>query len=422
MTNKTYTIPNSLRVVSWSVTIAVALASITSISTRCSAQSQLVQSIEQSVALKEAEDLNQKAFQLYNEGKYSAAIPLAERALAIREKVLGKEHPDVANSLNNLALTYKLQGNYQQAEPLLQRALAIYEKVLGKEHPDVANSLNNLANLYQDQGNYQQAEPLYQRALAIREKVLGKEHPSVATSLNNLATLYQVQGDISRAADFLRRGLEVQEHNLNLLNVVSEQRKQSYIRTFTGTTNYTISLSLREANYNPDVSKLALNTVLRRKGRVLDAVANSVQILQSQLGQNKSAQKLFDEWFKVLNQQSALISKPLGKQTADAYKTRFEQLETDRQRLEGEISVLSAEFRIQTQPVELKTVQAKIPTDAALVEIVQYQPYNAKAKPAQQWGKPHYAASVLRSNSEPKWVDLGDAETINFSIASFRKA
>ena len=31
-------------------------------------------------------------------------MPLAERALAIREKVLGKEHPDVASSLNNLAL------------------------------------------------------------------------------------------------------------------------------------------------------------------------------------------------------------------------------------------------------------------------------------------------------------------------------
>ncbi len=37
---------------------------------------------------------------------------------------------------------------------LLSRALAIREKALGPEHPDVATSLNNLALLYDDQGRY----------------------------------------------------------------------------------------------------------------------------------------------------------------------------------------------------------------------------------------------------------------------------
>ena len=46
-------------------------------------------------------------------------------------------------------------------------ALAIYEKALGREHPNVAASLNNLAALYDTQGKYAEAEPLYQRALAI---------------------------------------------------------------------------------------------------------------------------------------------------------------------------------------------------------------------------------------------------------------
>ncbi len=63
-----------------------------------------------------------------------------------------------------------------------------------------------------------------------------------------------------------------------------------------------------------------------------------------------------------------------------------------------------------------------IPKDAALVEIVQYQPFNAKAKQAEQYGKPRYAAAVLRSSGEPKWVDLGDAATIDNSTASMRKA
>ncbi|MFC2032217.1 tetratricopeptide repeat protein, partial [Chloroflexota bacterium] len=69
------------------------------------------------------------------------------------------------------------QGLYKEAEPLYKRALEIREKVLGPEHPDTATSLNNLAGLYNDQGLYKEAEPLYKRALEIREKVLGPEHP-----------------------------------------------------------------------------------------------------------------------------------------------------------------------------------------------------------------------------------------------------
>ena len=114
------------------------------------------------------------------QGKYTEAEPLYQRALAIDEKALGPEHPDVATDLNNLALLYQGQGKYTEAEPLHKRALAIWEKALGPEHPHVGQSLNNLAALYQAQGKYTEAEPLFQRSLAIREKALGPEHPNVA--------------------------------------------------------------------------------------------------------------------------------------------------------------------------------------------------------------------------------------------------
>ncbi len=54
----------------------------------------------------------------------------------------------MATDLNNLAELYHAQGRYADAEPIFRRSLAIKEKVLGPEHPGVANSLNNLAGLY----------------------------------------------------------------------------------------------------------------------------------------------------------------------------------------------------------------------------------------------------------------------------------
>ncbi len=369
-----------------------------------------------------ATSLNNLA-ELYREqGNYVKAEPLYLRSLAIKEKVLDKEHPSVATSLNNLAQLYYLRGNYAKAEPLYLRSLAILEKVLGKEHPDVASSLNNLAQLYYLQGNYAKAEPLYLRSLAILEKVLGKEHPDVASSLNNLATLYWAQDDINRTTDFLTRGLAIEEQNLQLIYAVgSEQRKQNYVQTFSATTNAAVSLALQQSPKNPTLAKLALTTVLRRKGRVLDAMTDTVQTLRTQLAANPETKKLFDDWLNVQQQLAALVYRGQGQEKIEVYQAQIKQLEAEKERLEEQVSAKSAEFRQAIKPVELAAIQAQIPQDAAMVEIVQYQPVNPKAKKdSEKFGNPRYAAAVLRAAGEPKWVDLGDAATIDKSVASFR--
>jgi CHAT domain-containing protein/Flp pilus assembly protein TadD len=170
--------------------------------------------VAQSAELEEAERLMERVAELEEQGKYGEATPLAEKALAIREKELGPDHPDVAESLNSLAELYLNQGNLVEAEPLLQRSLAIREKVLRPDHPDAAESLSNLATLYYFQGNYAEAEPLYMRSLAIKEKALGPDHPDVAIGLNNLALLYSDQGNYAEAEPLLQRSLAIVEKAL----------------------------------------------------------------------------------------------------------------------------------------------------------------------------------------------------------------
>ncbi len=371
-----------------------------------------------------AQSLNNLAGLYQAQENYHKAEPLYQRSLAIREKQLGKEHPHVAQSLNNLALLYRVQGNYQKAEPLYQRSLAIFEKKLGKEHPKVATSLNNLALLYKAQGNYQKAEPLYQRSLAIREKKLGKKHLYVATSLNNLALLYWGQGNISRATDFLSRGLTVQEKNLQLIYVMnSEQGKQRYARKFRGGTNIAVSLALQLSSNNSTINKLALTTVLRRKGRVLDAMTDTIQTLRTQLADDPETKELFDDWLDVQKRLANLVYGEPGKEKIEIYQNQIKQLQTQKEKLENQLSRKSKEFRKEIQPVELADIQKKIPQDAALVEIYQYQPFNPKpSKERKKRVKPRYAVAVLRSSGEPSWVDLGDAATIKKSITNFRNS
>src|SRR5689334_626121 len=107
--------------------------------------------------LARATALNQQVLQLYRQGRYADAIPLARQVLAIREKEFGTDHPSVANILSNLAVLYDGQGRYAEAEPLYKRSLTINEKALGPDHPDVATSLNYLGLLYYRQGRYAEA-------------------------------------------------------------------------------------------------------------------------------------------------------------------------------------------------------------------------------------------------------------------------
>ena len=123
--------------------------------------------------------LNAAGFIAYRASDYTRAELLYQQALAIWERTLGFDHPNVATSLNNLALLYGVQGLYGKAEMLHQRALTIDEKALRPDHPDLATDLSNLAGLYYEQ-KYLKAEPLYQRARVIWEKGLGSEHPTVA--------------------------------------------------------------------------------------------------------------------------------------------------------------------------------------------------------------------------------------------------
>ncbi len=370
-----------------------------------------------------ATSLNDLGLLYRSQGSYSKAEQLLKRSLAIYEKLLGAWHPHVATSLTSLAFVYRSQGNYSKAESLYLRSLAISEKVLGSEHPHLATRLNNLAELYHAQGNYASSEPLYLRSLAIKEKVLGSTHPEIPTNLNNLAIFYWVKGDINRTTDFLSRAVEIEEKNLQLIYAVgSEQRKQKYAQTFNTSTYTTVSLALQQSAKNPARSKLALTTILRRKGRVLDAMTDTVQILRAQIADNPEIKQLFDDWLDVQQELSTIVYSGSGTQKIAVYQNRIELLLAEKERLEEIVSAKSAEFRKEIQPVESSAIQAQIPTDAALVEIVQYDPFLLKGKKdSKMWGKARYAAVVLRSKGEPNWVDLGDAATIDKSVASFRK-
>ena len=70
----------------------------------------------------------------------------------------------MGSCLNNLAGLYRAQGRYEEAEPLYRRALAIAEKALGPEHPNVVRIKENYAPLLSERDRATR-RPLWRRLL-----------------------------------------------------------------------------------------------------------------------------------------------------------------------------------------------------------------------------------------------------------------
>jgi CHAT domain-containing protein/lipopolysaccharide biosynthesis regulator YciM len=358
----------------------------------------------------------------YLRGDLEHTEPLYQRALQIYEKALGVEHPLVALALNNLAELYHDRREFAQAEPLYLRSLAIREKKLGELHADVGQSLNNLGNLYRDQGDYVRADQFYKRALATREKALGPDHPDVVSTLSNISLMYMDEGHFFAAQRFLSRAIAISERNAALnLSSGSERQKLAYLESLSEQLDRAVTLNVKLAPEQAVARDLALTTVLQRKGRVQDALSESLVSLRRRL--NSEDAQLLDRFNETTSRLSRLVLAGPQQLTAEEFQRRSKELNEQREQLEAEIARRSAEFRAQSQPVTIDAVRRALPDNAALLEFVRYRPLSPKGITAKErYGAPRYVVYVIRNQGEVKWRELGGTKEVDHAIQALRQA
>ncbi|MDR3638500.1 MAG: tetratricopeptide repeat protein [Isosphaeraceae bacterium] len=142
-----------------------------------------------------AGELERLAAFLSSRERDDEATPLYRRALAIREKVQGKEHHDVATTLIGLALSgmKAKPKDGEQIGSMLGRALAIREATNGKDDTEVASVLQVMALWLEMEFWYEQAEAILVRTSAILEKKFGAESLRVAKVLDSLGRIHTKQ-------------------------------------------------------------------------------------------------------------------------------------------------------------------------------------------------------------------------------------
>jgi CHAT domain-containing protein len=318
--------------------------------------------------------------------------------------------------------TFNTQGDPAKTKSLIERAQAIYEKAYGPEHNRTAKALSLMGIFYLTIRDYEKAEQSVQRAVTILEKMSGPEHSALEAGLNHLAVINQAKGNEARAIEFLTRSIEMTESHLTLeLAIGSERQKRLYLDKFIADINTSISLHVQSAPNDRAAGRLALTTILRRKGRALDAMAESIGALRSRL--DPKDRELLDQLTDTRAQLATLALKRSGKAYATQYRVQTKRLEDQVEKLEADVGARSAEYRVQSLPVTLEAIQAAIPRDMVLVEFMSYRPFNPNTlKWKERLDERHYIAYLLGNEGEIKWVDLGKAKPIDAGIATLRNA
>ena len=82
-----------------------------------------------------------------------------KRALAIREKILPPNHPDVVRSMLGLANLYAHRMQYAEAEPIFQRCVMVLDEIAayGTGYPNLPDTLRLYANLLRSTGRKEEA-------------------------------------------------------------------------------------------------------------------------------------------------------------------------------------------------------------------------------------------------------------------------
>jgi CHAT domain-containing protein len=408
-----------------------------------------------------AESLDDLASLYVLQELYERAEPLLARALKIREDTLGQNHPEVANSLARLGDLYVNQGFPERAAPLYARSLRIHEALFlknrpevvriplvcfhglcvfggpwgglqedfyGADHPAVATVLNNLANLYHEQGASARAEHLYARALRIRESTLDETHPDVARSLNDLARFRLAQKNLGAALPLLERAFELSEQHLRQeVFGFSEKNLANFLERLRSQEERLYALA-RAHPRNPRVLHLALSAALLRKGRSVQEVANTSQIISQNL--SHADREAFERLRALRTQLATLSLTGPGRRSPAGYQQRLKELAAEGDLLEADLSRRSAPLRALTalpsaaNVVDL--VARALPKDGALVELIAYEDKPLVPKPgtpsSRARGELRYLALVLFPDFRIHALDLGPAEVIDQAASSLRAA
>ncbi len=344
---------------------------------------------------------------------------ILERHVELFRKQFGPEHRATSGQEQLLGMLLLQRGDLQRARPLLQHAHQVELKAVGR---DLAiGAILPLAEVEHALGHYAEALRMTGEARTGFTHRLGLTHPILSILRLREARLQVALEQIPQALATLHTTIENTEPILKLLlSSGTEQDKRRILAGVASQVHTAVDLHVRHAPSDAEAMNLAFTSVLRRKGRAIDAFSDSLSALQKRLTATSKTK------LEQLSAARAMLSKLVLHSPQDPppeYAQQIAELEETIRRLEEELFTESPEIKLQSQVVTADAVRAALPADSALVEIFAYQPDDPRQpKTSDDANKRRYVAYVQTAKGSLHFYELGATSDIDQQIKQLREA
>jgi tetratricopeptide (TPR) repeat protein len=316
----------------------------------------------------------------------------------------------------NGADSLSLHGQHQAALQGYFVCMNMFSTALGGENnPDVAVAMRGLATEYGHLKDFARAQGLASKAVKILEQTVGEQNEAFAGTAYTLSLLLRADNRLGDAVGWARRSSDIHERVASaILAGGAEADKRAFFRTIVPNTYQTLSLHLLSAPGDTLALRLAFETLLRRKGRVLDSARDTLASVRKRAAPADLA--TLDELRAV---RSAIASRAKLK-PGSAGGADLEPLTSRADALERALAARYPAMVDDRRQTTLEAIQARLRPSQALVEFALFDAVGAEElEPRLQNANWEYAAYVLLSTGAPKFVRLGPAEPIVRSVAGF---
>ena len=135
-----------------------------------------------------------------------------EEALALKQRVLPPDHPDIARSFKSLAVLHMECGEGALAFVAIEAALAIDKKAYGADNPVLWSTLEDRGEILEFLHRYSEAEHDLRRSVELLTALSGSDHFYLGHPLTALGRTLLAEGRTSEAVSTLERALRLREH------------------------------------------------------------------------------------------------------------------------------------------------------------------------------------------------------------------
>lgn len=334
---------------------------------------------------------------LYNKKEYKLAESYYLKDYEITKNRFGENHFEVAMCLNKLSNIYCSTKQNNKAIEINLNLLKILEDSIGLENNYYASICSSLGINYTLINDLKNAELFLLKSYKIKQKLKGRFNISNNSILSNIITFYNESRNNINQRKYILEYLELIKYNFIEMNEnFGENDLISYTKKLLPNNTYFSILNF-ETNLNPEINTACFENELLLKNLSL----RNQQRIKTTI--EKSGDANIKDKYQQFIENKRHITK-LDELPISERPNTYDQLKTDTENLEKELTRLSSTFADAKKSLSInwKQIQEKLKPNEVAIDLVSYNYYNKKWTDSLMYG-----AFVIKKDSKfPKYITL----------------